>query len=79
MIIPLNKLISFNENRYVFTRAAMDAVDKLSYLTNDIKGDETWKTVPNILEMFLNDRMKYMIGEDVDEKVASSGEEGERE
>ncbi len=79
MIIPLDKLISFNENRYVFTRAAMDAVDKLSYLTNDIKGDETWKTVPNILEMFLNGRMKYMIGKDDDEKVANQEEETQTE
>jgi hypothetical protein len=57
----------------------MDAVDKLSYLTNDIKGDETWKTVPNILEMFLNGRMKYMIGKDDDEKVANQEEETQTE
>ena len=79
MIIPLNRLISFNENRYIFTRAAMQAVDQLSYLSNDIKSDETWKTVPNILELFLNERMKYMVNENAEQGPADVPEEGETE
>lgn len=62
MIIPLNKLLSFNGNKYIFTRAAMEAVDKLDYIMSDIEGEDNWKTVPNILEIFLNGKLKYQLG-----------------
>ncbi|HON77088.1 MAG TPA: hypothetical protein PK544_01235 [Spirochaetota bacterium] len=62
MIIPLNKLLSFNGNKYIFTRAAMEAVDKLDYIMGDIEGEDNWKTVPNILELFLNEKLKYKLG-----------------
>ena len=65
MIIPLNKLMSFNGNKYIFTRAAMEAVDKLDYIMGDIEGEDNWKTVPNILEMFLNEKLKYQLGTEV--------------
>ncbi|HQO03444.1 MAG TPA: hypothetical protein PLI62_14355 [Spirochaetota bacterium] len=65
MIIPLNKLMSFNGNKYIFTRAAMEAVDKLDYIMGDLEGEDNWKTVPNILEMFLNEKLKYQLGTEV--------------
>jgi len=71
VIIPLNRLISFNENRYVFTRAAMVAVDKLDYLINDIQSEEKWKTVPNILNLFLNEKVKYIVNECEEESTGA--------
>jgi len=65
VIIPLNKLMSFNGNKYIFTRAAMEAVDKLDYIMGDLEGEDNWKTVPNILEMFLNEKLKYQLGTEV--------------
>jgi hypothetical protein len=57
--------MSFNGNKYIFTRAAMEAVDKLDYIMGDIEGEDNWKTVPNILEMFLNEKLKYQLGTEV--------------
>jgi len=57
--------MSFNGNKYIFTRAAMEAVDKLDYIMGDLEGEDNWKTVPNILEMFLNEKLKYQLGTEV--------------
>jgi hypothetical protein len=64
LIIPLEKLIAFNGNRYVFTRAAMIIVDKLGNLKDYPEQDESWKVVPNILNYLLNDKIKYHLVEE---------------
>jgi hypothetical protein len=55
----------------VFTRAAMVAVDKLDYLINDIQSEEKWKTVPNILDLFLNEKVKYIVNECEEESTGA--------
>ncbi len=58
-IIPLHKLMAMDKNRYIFTRAAMLAVDKIGNMADYPEDDESWKVVPNILNLILNDKVKY--------------------
>ncbi len=58
MIIPLKKLVAFDKNKYVFSKASMAAIDKMA----NVQGypeDEGWKIVPNILKMMLDENIKY--------------------
>jgi DNA-directed RNA polymerase subunit K/omega len=59
MIIPLDKLISFDENRYVMTRVAMATVDRIESLTEDMVEGEQWKIVPNVLRLMMNGAIKF--------------------
>jgi hypothetical protein len=64
MIIPLNKLIAYKGNRYVFTRAAMNVVDKLGNVKEYPEEDTNWKVVPNILDLMFDGKIKYTIEEE---------------
>jgi hypothetical protein len=57
MIIPLDKLLVYNENRYTLTRAAMEAVDRVANIST--YPEDGWKLVPNILKLVLNNEVKY--------------------
>ncbi len=59
MAIPIKKLLSVTDNRYEFTVAAMQIVDKTNGTI--VKGEEyeTWKIVPKVLENLLNGNFKY--------------------
>jgi len=59
MIIPLDKLISFDENRYIMTRVAMATVDRIDSLTADMVEGEQWKIVPNVLRLMMNGAIKF--------------------
>ncbi len=59
MIIPLDKLISYNQNRYIFSRANMVMVDRLGNIKDYPEKEENWKLVPNILNMVLNEKLHY--------------------
>lgn len=61
MIIPLDKLISFDENRYVMTRVAMAAVDRIESLTPVLVEGEQWKIVPNVLRLLLNGSIQHVL------------------
>lgn len=67
MIIPLDKLFAVNTNKYIFTRAAMDAVEKLDYI-EEIPEDQRWKVVPNILKVMSEKQLKYDLSEEDAEK-----------
>jgi hypothetical protein len=60
MIIPLDKLLFYNKNKYVFTKAAMRAVDKVSNIRNYPEKDTNWKVVPNVLKMILNEDVNFI-------------------
>jgi hypothetical protein len=64
MIIPLNKLIAYKGNRYVFTRAAMNVVDKLGNVKEYPEEDTNWKVVPNILDLMFDGKINYTIEEE---------------
>ncbi len=59
MIIPLDKLLTYSENKYVFTRASMLAVDKIGNIPMYPDNEESWKVVPNILKLTLNGDIKF--------------------
>ena len=59
MIIPLDKLISFDDNRYIMTRVAMATIDRIDSLTQDMVEGEQWKIVPNVLRLLLNGAIKH--------------------
>mgnify|MGYP001214916601 CR=1 FL=1 len=57
MILPLDKLLSFKENKYVLTRACMAAVDKKDKIHDFPENLPAWKTVPVILRLVLDDKV----------------------
>ena len=59
MIIPLDKLIALEDNRYIFSCAAMKVVDKLGNIEGYPESDKNWKVVPNILNLMLTKTIKY--------------------
>jgi len=61
MIIPLNKLVSFDENRYIFTRASMQLVDRIGNIKEYPESDESWKVVPNIIKLVLEKKIHYSL------------------
>lgn len=63
MIIPLDKLVSYDGNRYIMTRAAMVAVDRVEALTDMMVEGEEWKIVPNILRLTLEGKIKFELQE----------------
>lgn len=63
MIIPLDKLLTYRENKYVFARAAMDAVDRIGNMDVYPENEESWKVVPNILSLILETRVKFQLEE----------------
>jgi hypothetical protein len=60
MIIPLDKLINLKGNKYLITRAANLAIDRLGnikgYPEDNVRG---WKVVPCVLGMVLDDKIKF--------------------
>ena len=59
MIIPLDKLIKYSGNKYVFTRATMQAVDKVANIRDYPEDNLNWKVVPNILKVMLDEDLKF--------------------
>lgn len=63
MIIPLDKLVSYDQNRYIMTRAAMSVVDRIEALTDMMAEGEEWKIVPNVLRLVLDGKVKFELQE----------------
>ena len=59
MIIPLDRLLRYNKNKYIFSRATMEAVEKIGNMKKFPVDDTKWKVVPNILKLMLNDDLKF--------------------
>ena len=59
MIIPLNKLLTLKVNKYVFTKATMSAVEKIGNIKDYPEDNKSWKVVPNILKLTLDEKIKY--------------------
>ncbi len=64
MIIPLDKLLTYEKNRYIFTRSTMEAVEKIGNMNKFPEDDTNWKVVPHILRLMLNDDVKFEYTED---------------
>ena len=66
MIIPLDKLLTYRENKYVFTRAAMNSVDRIGNMSVYPENEESWKVVPNILKIVLDEKVQFQLEETPD-------------
>ncbi len=58
MIIPLDKLLTLNTNKYIFTKGVMKAVDMVANIRNYPESDLNWKVVPNVLRLALEEDIK---------------------
>ena len=61
MIIPLDKLLTYDGNKYIFSKAAMAVVEKIGNLKEYPEDDKSWKVVPNILNLTLNEKIKHIL------------------
>ncbi|MDY6968791.1 MAG: hypothetical protein SVR08_09090 [Spirochaetota bacterium] len=59
MIIPLKKLMTFQENRYLLSRAAMVTVDKRGNIDEYPQDKGDIKLVSNIMDLLLNEKVHY--------------------
>jgi len=63
MVIPLDKLMTYDKNKYVFTKAVMKAVDKVGNIQNYPEKNLNWKVVPHVLKMVLDGEIKFIYEE----------------
>lgn len=55
----MDKLIMYNCNKYIFTKATMKYVDKIANIKNYPEENLNWKVVPNILKLTLEEELKF--------------------
>lgn len=67
MIIPLDKLLVLNTNRYIFTKSVMKAVDKVANIKDYPENDLNWKVVPNVLRLALDGDIKLVYNNEADQ------------
>ncbi len=68
MIIPHDKLLVYGGNRYIFSRAAMEAVEKIGNIKSYPENESKWKVVPNILYLMLNENLHFQFKEEKEEE-----------
>lgn len=68
MIIPLDKLLTYNKNKYIFSRAIMEAVEKIGNMKSFPEDDTRWKVVPNIMKLMLNNDIKFIHNEEAEKE-----------
>ncbi len=68
MIIPIDKLLTYNKNRYIFSRAIMEAVEKIGNMKAFPEDETKWSVVPNILKLMLNNDIKFIHNEEAEKE-----------
>lgn len=68
MIIPLDKLLTYNKNKYIFSRAVMEAVEKIGNMRSFPDDESKWKVVPNIMKLMLNNDIKFIYNEEQEQE-----------
>ncbi len=68
MTIFLDKLLANKDNKYLFTKAAMSAIEKKGNI-KDYPEEDEGKLVSNILNLILDNKVKYSVeNEETEEK-----------
>lgn len=75
MIIPLDKLLKYNENKYIFTKSVMRAVDKINNIKDFPEEHLNWKVVPHILKLALDEELKIDFVDTNKDELEIIGEE----
>ncbi|MBN1497814.1 MAG: hypothetical protein JXA07_13645 [Spirochaetes bacterium] len=68
MIIPLDKLLRYNRNKYIFSRAIMEAVEKIGNMKTFPEDESKWKVVPHVLRLMLDEKVKFEYREESDQE-----------
>ena len=69
MLIPLDKLLTYSKNKYLLTKALMNAIDKIAFIKDYPEENLNWKVVPNILNLYFKDKIQYRLEDpDTDDK-----------
>jgi hypothetical protein len=68
VIIPLDKLLRYNKNKYIFTRAVMEAVEKIGNMKSFPDDESKWKVVPHVLKLMLDENVKFEYHEDAEQE-----------
>ena len=68
MLVPLDKLLAYDQNKYILTKAAMLAVDKIPNMENYPEKIQSWQVVPNILKLVLNEDVKFETKKEEDQE-----------
>ncbi|HEY1405106.1 MAG TPA: hypothetical protein VF857_00715 [Spirochaetota bacterium] len=63
MIIQLDKLINVKGNKYLFTKATNTAIDRRDNITNYPEDARNWKVVPTVLQIMLDEKVKFYLKE----------------
>jgi hypothetical protein len=63
VIIPLDKLLRYNKNKYIFSRAIMEAVEKIGNMKTFPDDESKWKVVPHVLKLMLDEDVKFLYHE----------------
>jgi hypothetical protein len=71
VIIPFEKLLSIKENKYIFTKALMQAVDKIGNIKDYPEENINWKVVPNIIKLVMDGKLQYNVLENPEEDKKS--------
>ena len=67
MIIPLEKLMVYDGNKYFFTKAAMKAVDKVANISQYSEENLNWKVVSNVLRLMVDGEIKIHVPSQTDD------------
>ncbi|MBN2040976.1 MAG: hypothetical protein JW864_13105 [Spirochaetes bacterium] len=69
MSVILEKLLSYNGNKYIFSKAAMEAIDKIGNLKEYREDMDTeGKIVVKILNFLLEEKIKFQYLKDMEEE-----------
>ena len=68
MIIPLDKLLRYNSNKYIFTRATMESVEKIGNIRKFPTDESKWKVVPHVLRLVLQEDVKFIYMKETEEE-----------
>jgi len=68
VIIPLDKLLRYNRNKYIFSRAIMEAVEKIGNMKTFPEDESKWKVVPHVLRLMLDEKVKFEYREESDQE-----------
>jgi hypothetical protein len=68
VIIPLDKLLRYNSNKYIFTRATMESVEKIGNIRKFPDDESKWKVVPHVLRLVLQEDVKFIFNKEAAEE-----------